>query len=39
MARPDLKQFGRKDVMIQDDASITGDLNAITYGVDFPAHS
>jgi len=37
-ALPDLEELDRKDVMIQDDASMTCDLNAIAHRVDFPAH-
>ena len=44
-ALPDLEELDRKDVMIQDDASMTWDLNAIAHRVDLscppvaPPHS
>jgi len=38
LARPDLKELGRKDVMVQDYAAMAGDLNAIAHRLDFPPH-
>ena len=38
LARSDLKELGCKDVMIQDDAAMTGDLDAIAHRVDFSSN-